>query len=95
MGRSLLPVQDVDTNLGVKLKTTFDNCSQTTLFSDKTAKRCNIRGSPVRYKLFCTDGREEAKFGRLYKLVLITKYGKMIHIQVVGIMKLSGSFAKV
>ena len=95
MGKSLLPVQDVDTNLGIKMKTMFDNCSQTTLISEETAKRRNLRGSPVRYTLICTDGREEAKFGRLYKLVLIAKSGKMIYIQAVGIPKLSGSFTKV
>ena len=95
MGKSLLPVQDVDINLGVKLKTMFDNCSQTTLISEKTAKKHNFRGCPVKYTLICTDGREEPKFGRLYKLVLVAKSGKMIHIQAVGIPKLSGSFARV
>ena len=95
MGKSLLPVQDVDTNLGIKLKTMFDNCSQTTLMSEEFARKHNFRGCPVKYTLICTDGREEPKFGRLYKLVLITKNGKLIHIQAVGIPKLSGSFAKV
>ena len=42
MGRSLLPVQDVDTNLRVKFKTMFDNCSQTTLISEEAAKKCNF-----------------------------------------------------
>ena len=74
------PVQDVDTNLGVKLKMMFDNCSQITLISEETAKKSNFQGSLVRSTLICTDRREEAKFGRLYKLVLISKNGKMIHI---------------
>ena len=39
MGKSLLPVQDVDLNLGVKLKTMFNNCSQITLMSEKFAKK--------------------------------------------------------
>merc|ERR1712243_450681 len=71
MVRSLLPVQDVNTNLVVKLKTMFDNCSQTTLISEETAKKSNLQSSPVRYMLICTNGREEVKFGRLYRLVLI------------------------
>ena len=43
----------------------------------------------MRYTLIFTNGREEAKFGRLYKLVLIAKKGKIIHIQAVRIPKLS------
>ena len=39
MGRSLLLVQDVDTNLGIKWKTMFDKCSKTTLISEETAKK--------------------------------------------------------
>ena len=95
MGKSLLPVQDIDTNLGFQLKTMFDNCSQTSFLSEETAKKHNLQGSPVKYTLICTDGRQEPKFGRLYKLVLIDKNGKFIRIQAVGIPKLSGNFAKV
>ena len=73
----------------------FDNCSDTTLISEETVKRSNILGSPVRYTLIFTDRREEAKFGSLYKLVLIAKNGKMIHIQAFGIPKLLGSFSSV
>ena len=42
MGKSLLPVQDVDLNLGVKLKTMFNNCSQITLMSEKFASKHNF-----------------------------------------------------
>ena len=68
VGKSLMPVQDIDTNLRVKLKTMFDNCSQTTLMFEETAKIYNFRGSPVKYTLICTGGREEPMFGRKCKM---------------------------
>ena len=71
MVKSLLPLLDVDTNLGFKLRTMFDNCSQTTFLSEYTAKKRKLRGMPVKYTLICTDGREESKVGRLYNIVLI------------------------
>ena len=95
MGKSWLPVQDLYTNTGFKLKTMFDNCSQSTFLSNSAARRGNLRGIPVRYTLICTDGREEPKVGSLYNLVLKDKDGKYIHIQAVGIDKLSGQFSSV
>ena len=95
MGKSLLPVQVLDTNDGIKLRTMFDNCSQSTFLNMSTAKKWNMRGFPIRYTLVCTDGREEPKVGKLYNLVLVDRNGRSIHIQAVGIDKLSGNFAKV
>ena len=95
MGKSLLPVQDVETNSGIKLKTMFDNCSQSTFLSKKTAIRNKLKGLPIKYTLVCTDGREVPMVGRMYNLVLVDKNGRFIHIQAVGIDKLSGQFSQV
>ena len=80
MGKTLLPVQDIDTNCGYKFKTMFDNCSQTTSLSEVTAKKRNLKGIPVRYTLICTDGRQEPKVGKLYNLVLVDSNAKFLHI---------------
>ena len=95
IGKSLLPVQEVDTTLGKKLRTMFDNCSQTTFVSENTARKLRLKGVQIIYTLVCTDGREELKVGHLYNLVLVTKNGKNIHIQAIGIEKLSGKFSAV
>ena len=94
MGKSLLPVQGIDTNSGYKLKTMFDNCSQSTFLSKSTAAKYKLQGLAIKYTLICTDGREVPKVGRLYNLVLVDKNGKFIHIQAVGIDKLSGQFSE-
>ena len=95
MGKSLLPVQKIGTNQGYKFRTMFDNCSQSTFLSEETARKRNLRGIPVKYTLVCTDGREEEQTGQLYNLVLKDKNNLYIHIQAVGINKLSGKFAAV
>ena len=45
--------------------------------------------------MVCTDGREEPKIGKLYNLVLVDKERRQLHIQAIGIDKLSGTFSKV
>ena len=95
IGKSLLPVQEVDTRTGHKLKTMFDSCSQSTFVSSSTAKRMDLKGVPIKYTLVCTDGREEPKIGKLYNLVLVDKERRQLHIQAIGIDKLSGTFSKV
>ena len=95
MGKALLPVQNVDTSAGYQLRTMFDNCSQSTFLSEATARKRKMHGIPIKYTLVCTDGREEPKTGRLYNLVLVDSGGKFIHIQAVGIDKLSGKFSAV
>ena len=95
MGKALLPVQDVDTNAGYQLRTMFDNCSQSTFLSESTARKRKMHGTPIKYTLVCTDGREEQKTGKLYNLVLVDSDGKFLHIQAVGIDKLSGKFSAV
>ena len=95
MGGTLLPVQDVDTSHGYQLKTMFDNCSQTSFLSEETARARKLKGVPVRYTLVCTDGREEPQVGRLYNLILKDRFGRPIHIQAVGIKKLSSKFGSV
>ena len=77
------------------MRTMFDNCSHSTFLNMSTAKKWNMRGFPIRYTLVCTDGREEPKVGKLYNLVLVDRNGRSIHIQAVGIDKLSGKLSKV
>ena len=96
MGEALLPIQSIvsypQLPSNKPLQVMFDNCSQNTFISNKTAFDMKLKGVPVSFVLICTDGSKKPMTGNLFKLNLIDTSGNHHEVEAVGLNQLSSIY---
>ena len=94
MGETFLPIQMIPlSNFETEVRVMFDNCSQSTFISNKTARKLNLKGVMINYILVCTDGSKKKMKGQLYQVSLRDMAGEVFKFEAVGIEKLSSSYS--
>ena len=78
-----------------RLKTMFDNCSQSTFIKEKIAKMLGLSGKRISFVLVCTDGSKTKKLGFMYKLTIKDIFGNSHTIEAIGLDNISSAYAAI